>query len=74
MKQRSIAVLLLLITGYLGSFQNKICIYNRLDPDPVKILPYSVSIFPQNDQDMLSEGIPYRNEAEFHKLMEDFLS
>ena len=74
MKRRSIVMLILAIWGYLGSFQNKLCIYHNLDADPVRIFPYSVSIFPQNDQDMLAEGIPYRNEVEFNKLLEDFLS
>ena len=74
MKRRSIVMLLLVIWGYLGTFHNKLCIYQAPDTDPVRIFPYSVNIFPQNDQDMLKEGIPYRNEAEFHKLLEDFLS
>lgn len=74
MKQLSFVVLLLTVWGYFGIFNNKLCIYYEPGAEPVRIFPYSVSIFPQNDQDMLTEGIPYCNEMEYHKLLEDFLS
>jgi len=65
---------LLAILGYLGSYGGKLCIYKERRAKPICIFPYSVTIFPQTDQAMLEEGIPYQNAEEFSRLMEDYLS
>ena len=67
-------LLLIMTTGYLGTFGGKLCIYKEPGVAPVQLLPYSVTVFTQNDQALLKKGIPYHNEAEFSRLMEDYLS
>lgn len=67
-------ILLLTILGYLGTYGGKLCIYNECKTEPIQVFPYSVTIFPKNDQTMLSNGIPYQNYEELQKLMEDYLS
>ena len=74
MKRINLSLVLLVIIGYLGSYGGKLCIYDKTKIQPIYVLPYSVSIFPKNDQAMLDDGIPYQNEKEFSRLMEDFLS
>lgn len=74
LKHINLSLVLLVIIGYLGSYGGKLCIYNKSKIQPIYIFPYSVSIFPKNDQAMLDHGIPYQNEEEFSRLMEDFLS
>ena len=74
MKRIRLLLLLLIVIGYLGSYNGKLCIYNKDKSHPIWVLPYSVSIFPKNDQAMLDRGIPYQNIEEFNKLMEDYLS
>jgi hypothetical protein len=63
-----------MVLGHFGSYSDKICVYSKNKTAPAWLFPYSITIFPQNDQDMLSIGIPYHNKEEFNRLMEDFLS
>lgn len=74
MKKLGSTLLLVAILGYLGSYNGKLCMFNESKTKPVCIFPYSVAIFPLNDQAMLYKGIPYGNREELNRLMEDFLS
>ena len=74
MKPFRSVLLLVAILGFLGSYGGKLCIYKERGANPAWVFPYSVTIFPQTDQAMLEEGIPYQNVEEFSRLMEDYLS
>ena len=68
------ALFLVIIWGYLGSYSGKLCLYDEEKTNPIRIFPYSITIFPQKDQTMLNDGIPYESKEEFSRLIEDFLS
>lgn len=69
---KRICVLLLMI--YLGVYGSQLAIWDDTKPTPLKILPFSVEIYPQRDQDALRQGIPITSPAQLDQLAEDYFS
>ena len=65
---------ILLLTLYLGLSDGYLAVFRQGDPQPMQVLPYHSSLFPQEDRQALNKGIPFTSEAELSKLLEDFTS
>lgn len=65
---------LLLAVLYLGVSNGYLAIYESKGAQPLQILPYPVSAYPQADQNALARGIPFDTREQLNKLLEDFTS
>ncbi len=66
-------IVLFTLIGYLGVYENSLAIYHSGKAKPT-ITSRSVAIYPEADQKALKDGILFSDQAEFSRLMEDFLS
>lgn len=64
----------LLLLGIFGIYKGKLAIYHSEKNVPSVVLPYSVGIFPQEDQAALKDGIYFEDVFQLSSLLEDFLS
>ena len=64
----------LLLSTFLGISHGHLAIYISSTSDPVRVLPYDISLFTPADQKALANGIPFSNDVELNKLLEDFTS
>ncbi len=64
----------LLLAGYLGIYQGQLALFRDGDPLPKEVFPYAVYLYPPAQQQMLREGIPFSDEAQLHRLLENYLS
>ena len=69
-----IALLPLIFSFYLGVYNGRLAIWDTDTKNPVFILPYKVSCYPEADQDRLREGIPFETTQELSVLLEDYIS
>ena len=74
MRSHRIAATVLLAVLYLGVADGYLAIYEDTTAQPLQILPYRVSAFPQADRGALARGIAFDTEAQLNKLLEDFTS
>lgn len=72
--QRRIISLLLSLGLYLSVHNGHLAIFDTDATQPLTVLPYPTSAFPQNDQKTLQQGIPFDTQEELAQLLEDFLS
>lgn len=59
---------------YLGVHGGNLAIWRDGKPEPVQVLPYDVSIYPEEDRSKLLEGVPFSSQEELSRLLEDFAS
>ena len=64
----------LLLSFYLGLYEGNLVIWEDGRKTPTMILPYKATLFPQEDQNRLKEGIPFESHDELYGLLEDFIS
>ncbi len=72
-RKNLVFIVLFTLIGYLGVYENSLAIYQTSDTKPI-ITSRSVTIYPEADQKALKDGILFSDQAEFSRLMEDFLS
>ena len=65
---------LLLLSFYLGLYNQQLAIYDCRKSHPVMILPYRAELYPEADQNRLRDGIPCTTNNELARLLEDFIS
>ena len=65
---------LLLLMGYLGLHNGYLALFENGSSEPSMILPYKAELYPKADRQALENGIPYENQQELTRLLEDFLS
>ncbi len=64
----------MLLCCYLGVHGGNLAIWRGGHAEPELVLPYDISIFPVEDQSRLLDGIPFSNQEELSRLLEDFAS
>ena len=69
-----ISVVALLLSFYLGLYNNNLAIYDTEHSKPVMVLPYRADLYPQEDQQRLRAGIHFESNDELAGLLEDFIS
>ena len=57
-----------------GVYEGKVALWKDHQKDPIKVLPYQVSMLPQADQKALEKGIHIESLSQLHKMLEDYLS
>lgn len=66
---------LLLAFGFLLGVKNGcIALYRQGQSQPVRVFPYPVRLFPEQDQQALEKGISISDTAQLERLLEDYLS
>lgn len=73
MKKRML-YLLLLAGFYLGLHNRYLALFEDGKAQPMLVLPYKADAYSQEDQAALAQGIPYENQEQLTRLLEDFLS
>lgn len=74
MRKQRILLNFLVFGFLLGVYEGRIAIWKDHQKDPVKVLPYQVSMLPEADQRALQKGIRIESLAQLHKMLEDYLS
>lgn len=74
MKKKKILLNFLLFGFILGVYEGKVALWKDHQKDPIKVLPYQVSMLPQADQKALEKGIHIESLSQLHKMLEDYLS
>ena len=74
MKKQCQMLAVALFWGILGIWNGHLALLEQGQRQPLQVFPYSVTVFPKEDQLSLKKGIPYTSEAELSRLLEDFLS
>ena len=69
-----IALIPLLLSFYLGVYNENLAIWDTETKKPVFILPYKMKNYPEADQQKLREGIPFETPDELSALLEDYMS
>ena len=64
----------LLLGLYLGLHNGYLALWRSGCPEPEKVFPFKVALYPKIDQSALEKGIPIDDEDALKKLLEDFLS
>ena len=72
-RKNLVFIVVFALIGYLGVYENSLAIYHSGSAKP-DITSRSVTIYPEADQNALKDGIYFSDQAEFSRLMEDFLS
>lgn len=62
------------LTLYLGVYGSQLAFWSDTHPEPLKVLPYQVQMYPKADQQALMHGIPITSPSEFVRLLEDYFS
>lgn len=71
---RHILLYILAFGFYLGVYNGNLAIQEDGKSKPLIVLPYKATLFPQEDQQRLKEGIPFEDPDELGRLLEDFMS
>ena len=71
---KCLALLLLMLTLYLGQHQGYLALFEKDSDIPSQIFPYKISQYPPNDQRILNEGTVITSPLQLAKLLEDYLS
>ena len=74
MKKKKILLNFLLFGFILGVYEGKVALWKDHQKDPIKVIPYQVSMLPEADQKALEKGIKIDSLAQLHKMLEDYLS
>ena len=74
MKKKKILLNFLLFGFILGVYEGKVALWKDHQKDPIKVLPYQVSMLPEADQKALEKGIHIESLSQLHKMLEDYLS
>ena len=65
----------ILCLGYLLSvYRGQIALWKEPDPTPIRVFPYSVSMLPEEDQNVLKQGLRADSIIELTRHLEDYLS
>ena len=65
----------ILCLGYLlGVYRGQIALWKEPDPTPIRVFPYSVSMLPEEDQNVLKQGLRADSIIELTRHLEDYLS
>ena len=73
MKTCRILSLLIAASFLLGVHDGYVALWKDGDPTP-RVFPYRAELLPEADRKRLETGISIADEAELHRLMEDYLS
>ena len=73
-KQLTIIYCITLLTFLLGIYKGKIALWKKGEQHPVKVFPYSTSMIPKKDRELLEKGIEFESLEELTKFAEDYLS
>ena len=71
---KHILTLSLLLSFYLGLYNNHLAIFDSERSYPVITLPYCADLYPEEDQKRLRSGIEFNTSNELSRLLEDFIS
>lgn len=74
MKMQKICMNLLIFGFLLGVYEGKIALWQDGKEKPIKVTPYEVTMFPEDDQQKLKNGIHVESLKELQKLIEDYFS
>ena len=59
---------------YLGSYSGGLALWQDGQSDPVRIYPYSASVYTKIDQNMLENRIKIQDITQLEKYLDDYLS
>ena len=65
---------ILLFILYLGVYDGKVALMRGGHSIPVQIYDRDASLYPQDAQKALADGIPIRSQRQLEQLLESFLS
>ncbi len=74
MRRIGILTALLILSLYLGIYNDNVAMWDDADIRPINVFPYRVSLLPKADQEALKKGIPITSYEELMRLLEDFFS
>ena len=77
MKNRQYIPLLctgVLLSFLLGSYNGRLAVWKNDDPEPYRIYPCPVYLFPQKERDALQRGIRINNMDDLSEFLENFFS
>ncbi len=64
----------LLLGFLLGSYNGRLAVWKGDDPEPYRVYPCPVYLFPQKEREALQRGIQINNMDDLSKFLENFLS
>ena len=64
----------MLLSFYLGIYNNHLAIFDSERKYPVITLPYRADLYPEEDQKRLRSGVEFNTGEELSRLLEDFIS
>lgn len=73
-KLMHLCALALCFSFLLGIQDGRVVLWKDDDPEPVKVLPYPVSMLPKEAVAALEKGIPIESEEALRQLIEKYLS
>ena len=71
-KHRTIAAVLLAF--YLGTYNGNLALWQDSQSEPIRIYPYSASVYTKIDQNLLKNRILIRDIGSLEKYLDDYLS
>ena len=74
MSKRTILANIALLGFLLGIYEGKVALWKDNQKKPIKVFPYEASMFPEEDQKRLKEGVHVDSLSELYKLIEDYFS
>ena len=74
MRRLHILYCIITLAFLLGTYQGYVELWEGEDPLPVKVFPYSVKLFPEEDRQILEDGIRIRDLPELAARIEDLIS
>ena len=72
--KRILSITILILSMYLGLYQDYLALWDTNQPQPKKVYPYYISLYPKIDKSTLEKGIEITSEVQLSQLIEDFLS
>ncbi len=64
----------LLLGFLLGSYQGRLAVWKDDDPEPYRVYPCPVSLFPREEREALQRGIRIDSMDDVSQFLENFLS
>lgn len=74
MKKQKILCNLLLLGFLLGVHEGKVALWKDNKKEPIRVFPYSASLFPEEDRKVLEKGIHFNTLSELKRFAKDYLS
>ena len=74
MKRLAILYCITVLGFLLGIHNGRVAVWQDGKKDPIKVFPYSASLLPKQDRELLEKGLHFDTKEQLIKRIEDYLS